>query len=67
MRTTPRKDRFEPMETEASICQTGKIQMNTKMKNQEEHSKCSQERSHLYESNTAMLRDQQNSYKEPIV
>ena len=45
-RTTPRKDRFEPMETkemEASISQTGKIQMNTKMKNQEAHSKCPQE------------------------
>ena len=34
MRTTPRKDRFELMETEASICQTGKIQMNNKMKNE---------------------------------
>ena len=45
-RTTPRKDRFEPMEMEASICQTGKIQMNTKMKNQEVHSKCPQEQSH---------------------
>ena len=33
MITTPRKDRFEPMETEASICQTGKIQMN-KLKNE---------------------------------
>ena len=35
MRTTPRKDRFEPMETketEASIRQSGKIQMNTKVK-----------------------------------
>ena len=50
-KTTPRKDRFEPMEMETSICQTGKIQMNTKMKNQEEHSKCPQEQSHLYESN----------------
>ena len=39
MRTTPRKDRFESMEMEASICQTGKIQMNTKMKNQEVHSR----------------------------
>ena len=55
------------METEASICQTGKIQMNTKMKNQEAHSKCPQEQSHLYELNTAMLRDQQNPYKEPLV
>ena len=33
-RTTPRKNRFEPTETEASICQTGKIQMDTKMKNE---------------------------------
>ena len=66
-RTTLRKDRFEPMETEASICQIGKIQMNTKMKNQEAHSKYPQEQSHLYESNTGMLRDQQNLYKEPIV
>ena len=58
-----RKDRFEPMETEASICQTGKIQMNTKMKNQEAHSKCPQEQSHLYESiNTAILRNQQKPY-----
>ena len=45
MRTTPRKDRFESMEMEASTCQTGKIQMNTKMKNQEAHSKCPQEQS----------------------
>ena len=40
MRTSPRKDRFEPLETkemEASICQAGKIQMNMKMKNQEAH------------------------------
>ena len=28
MRTTSRKDRFKLMETEASICRTGKIQMN---------------------------------------
>ena len=41
--------------------------MNTKMKNQEVHSKCPPEQSHLYESNTAMLGDQQNPYKEPIV
>ena len=45
MRTTPRKDRFEPMEMEAFICQNGKIQMNTKIKNQEAHSKCPQEQS----------------------
>ena len=48
MRTAPRKDRFEPMktkETGVSICQGGKIQMKTKMKNQEVHSKCSQEQS----------------------
>ena len=38
-----------------------------KMKNQEAHLKCLQEQSYLYESNTAMLRDQQNPYKEPIV
>ena len=38
-----------------------------KMKNQEAHSKCPQEQNHLFESNTAMLRDQQNPYKEPIV
>ena len=31
--------------TEASICQTGKILMNIKMKNQEAHSKCPQEQS----------------------
>ena len=67
MRTTRRKDRFESIETEASICKTGKIQMNTKMKNQEAHSKCLQEQSHLYESNTTMLKDPQNSYEEPIV
>ena len=34
MRTTSRKDRFGPLEMEASICQIGKIQMNTKMKNE---------------------------------
>ena len=37
MRTTPRKDRLEPTETkemEASVCQAGKIHMNTKMKNE---------------------------------
>ena len=33
-RTTLRKVRFEPMETEASICQTGILQMNTKRKNE---------------------------------
>ena len=32
-RTTPRKDRFDPREMEASICQTAKIQINSKMKN----------------------------------
>ena len=37
------------------------------MKNQESHSKCHQEQSHLLESiNTAMLRDQQKPYEEPI-
>ena len=55
------------MEAKASIRQTGKIQMNTKIKNQEAHSKCPQKQSHLFESNTPMLRDQQNPYKEPIV
>ena len=37
MRTTLRKDKFEPIETketDASICQAGKIQMNTKVKNE---------------------------------
>ena len=66
-RTTLRKDRFEPMEMEVSICKTGKIQMNIKMKTQEAHSKCPQEQSYLFEWNTAMLRDQQNFYEEPIV
>ena len=50
MGSITRKDRFEPMETkerEGSICQAGEIQMNTKMKNQEVHSKCPQEQSHL--------------------
>ena len=37
------------------------------MQNQEAHSKYPQEQSHLYESNTAMLRDQQNPYKEPMI
>ena len=32
---------------QASICQIGKIQMNTKMKNQEAHSKCPQEQSRI--------------------
>ena len=44
--------------------------MNTKMKmkNQEEHSKCLQEQILIYESiNTAILRDQQNPNKEPVV
>ena len=44
-RNTPRKGRFKPMESEVFICQTGKIQMNTKIKNQEAHSKCPQEQS----------------------
>ena len=61
---TQKENKKEPF---ASTCQTGKIQMNIKMKNQEAHSKCSQEQSYLYESNTAMLRDQQNPYEEPIV
>ena len=72
MRTTLRKDRFEPMEIkerQAFICQTVKIQMNTKVNNKKPGNiQNALKNSHLKESiNTAMLRDQQNLYKEPII
>ena len=81
MRTTPRKDRFEPMETgfhmpnwentdEHQNEKPGsafKILSRTKSPIRIKH--CNAQgstkplQSHLYESNTAMLRDQQNPYK----
>ena len=58
---------LSPWKWRLPFAKLGKIQINTKMKNQEAHSKFPQEQSPLYQSNTAMHKDQQNPYEEPII
>ena len=60
---SPIKSEQLKQKSEAPISQAGKIQWT--MKNKEAHSKCPQEQSQ--ESNSTILRDQENPFEEPIV